>query len=81
MEKYSNNLNLRLLVVISWCAIILSSLLPLVAMIEGKKVDVVSSLSYLFAGLIGFHAYQSITNVMKRIEELESPTIEINKQK
>ena len=80
MKKHGKDLSLRVLAIQSFLAMFIAVAGPFIARLEGKKIEIHSSFPFLFAGLIGIAAYQSITNVMKRIDQLESRTSEIRIQ-
>ena len=79
MKQHGKDLTLRVLAIQSWLAMSIAVVVPFIAMLDGKNIEVLSIFPFLFAGLIGIAAYQSITKVMKRIDELESRTNEIRK--
>jgi hypothetical protein len=79
MKTHGKDLTLRLLAIQSLLAFSLGVVMPFIAMFEGKKIEGLSSLAFLSAGCLGMAAYQSITKVMERIDELESRTSEIRK--
>jgi hypothetical protein len=79
MKKHGIDRSLRVLAIQSYLTLSIAVVVPLVAMFEGKRSEVISIFPFLFAGLIGIAAHQSITKVMKRIDELECRTSEIRK--
>ena len=64
-------LHLRTLAIVSWMALALGAVLPIVSRIEGKAAAS-SHFAYLFAGLIGAYAHQLMTFMYRRVSELES---------
>ena len=62
--------NLRVLAVLSWLALALGATLPILSKVEGKKTEP-RCIAYLFIGMIGLSIYQIISQLLKRISELE----------
>jgi uncharacterized membrane protein YuzA (DUF378 family) len=70
MPEDRTNMNMRVLIILSYIAIGLGALLPLVNQLEGKRPDP-SSFAYLLAGLIGVYAYGAFVKMSRRISDLE----------
>jgi len=71
MKKDKTPLHLRTLCIVSFLALSLSIILPIVAKMEGEKVDT-AVFAYLFAGLIGASAYETASRLHRRITTLEN---------
>ena len=71
MKNDRTPLHLRALCIVSFLALSLSVILPIIAKIEGEPVKVVVTFPYLFAGLIGITAYEVSSRLYKRINALE----------
>ena len=63
---------LRILCVQSFIALAASIILPIVAKIEGEKVNGAANIPFLFAGLIGISAYEVSSRLYKRVVTLEN---------
>ena len=79
MGKQGKDLSLRVLAFQSLLAMSIALVVPFSARFTGEKIEIFSVFAYLFVGCIGIAAYQSITKVMKRIDELESRASEFKK--
>ncbi len=63
---------LRVILIQSLLALALPFVLPIIAKMEGKNVDIATTGPYLFAGLIGISAYEISSRLYKRVVALEN---------
>lgn len=71
MSKQLDNFCLLGLAIQSYLAIGLFAVLPLIAMLNDHKLDLLTNISFAFLGSVGITAFRVLSQQSKRIEDLE----------